>query len=271
MKDMFKLYKGAWISNEAPHLSEKISHSDCAKMLGKGGLLVRNTYDFDTPVRTSFWYVVKDHFGGLEELSAKTRNQIRKSLKTYDVRIATNDEIRNLGLRIYNSALKSYNKNTPLLTQKKLDEMILAQSESTDDRYEYWMVFEKTTNVAVALAINILKKDCCEYSSMKCDTNYMHNSTYPYYGLIHEMNRHYLQDVKLKYVCDGARSITEHSNIQEFLESKFNFRKAYCQLQIKYKWCVGAIVKVLYPFRKHVFHNKIRSLLRLESMNRGEY
>ena len=36
------------------------------------------------------------------------------------------------------------------------------------------------------------------------------------------MNRYYLEELKLKYVNDGARSITEHSNIQPFLIDTFD-------------------------------------------------
>ncbi|MBR5983273.1 MAG: hypothetical protein IK025_06080 [Bacteroidales bacterium] len=268
---MFELYKNAWISEGPPHLNEKISKEECVELLGKGGYMVRNTYNFDTTVPTSFWYVIKDNFGEMNELSSKTRNQVKKSLKTYDVRMVTGDDVIVSGLRIFNSALKSYNKNASMVTQQQITEMIRRQSANKNVKYEYWMVFEKTTNIAVALAINTIKKDCCEYSSMKCDTDYMHNSTYPYYGLIYEMNRHYLQDMRLKYVCDGARSITEHSDIQPFLEKKFNFRKAYCCLQIEYKWWLGIIIKVMYPFRKIIPQKQIQSLLRMEAMRRNEY
>ena len=51
---------------------------------------------------------------------------------------------------------------------------------------------------------------------MKADPQYL-NSTYPYYGLIFEMNRYYLDELKLVYVNDGVKSITGHSNIQTFL------------------------------------------------------
>ncbi|CDA57052.1 unknown [Prevotella sp. CAG:604] len=42
--------------------------------------MVRNTYDFDCDKETLFWYVIKDKFGGMEELSSKKRNQVKKSL-----------------------------------------------------------------------------------------------------------------------------------------------------------------------------------------------
>lgn len=68
--------------------------------------------------------------------------------------------------------------------------------------------------------------------------------------LIYEMNRYHLNEQGVKCVCDGARSITEHSNIQPFLMDKFHFRKAYCQLEVVYKWYVDIIVVMLYPKKK---------------------
>lgn len=266
---MFKLYKGAWISDDAPHLSKKISSKECVELFHKGGYLVRNTYNFDINSEKSFWYVIKDSFGEMTELSSKMRNQVKKSLKTYDVRIVSANEIMSFGLAIYNSALENYRVKANTLTQKQFEEMIKEQSK--DSRIEYWGVFEKSSGKPVALAINTVREDCCEYNSMKCDPVYQHNSTYPYYGLIYEMNRYYLQERCFKYVNDGTRSITEHSNIQPFLIEKFNFRKAYCNLQIEYKWYLKLFVNFLYPFREKINIKKIKSILRMEAIRRNEY
>jgi len=89
------------------------------------------------------------------------------------------------------------------------------------------------------------------------------------YGLIFEMNRYYLQERGLKYVLDGARSMTEHSNIQPMLEEKFKFRKAYCDLQLFYKPLIGMAVKVLFPFRRLIKHPKVVAILRQEAWARG--
>lgn len=65
-------------------------------------------------------------------------------------------------------------------------------------------MYEKATGKAVALAINTLHDDCCEYNTMKADPTFLRNSIYTYYGLIYEMNRYYLEELGLKYVNDGA-------------------------------------------------------------------
>lgn len=84
------------------------------------------------------------------------------------------------------------------------------------------------------------------------------------------MNRYYLEEKGLKFVNDGARSITNHSNVQPFLIDAFNFRKAYCRLNIKYKWWFGIIVKTLYPFRIFTKTPKVQAILNMEAMARNE-
>ena len=90
------------------------------------------------------------------------------------------------------------------------------------------------------------------------------------YELIYEMNRYYLGELGLKYVSDGSRSITNHSNIQPFLIHKFKFRKAYCNISLYYKWYMRMAVKLLYPFRKMIKHPKVAAVLNMEAMVKGE-
>lgn len=85
------------------------------------------------------------------------------------------------------------------------------------------------------------------------------------------MNRYYLQELDLRYVSDGARSITEHSNIQLFLIDKFHFRKAYCQLQIEYQWWLKIIINILFPFRRLIPVQKVKAILNMEAMRRNKY
>lgn len=265
----YQLYKGAWVFKKAPHLSEKLSKREAKLLLNRGGILIRNTYDFDCKYETSFWYVIKDTFSGFDELSSKVKNQIRKSLKTYTIRKITKDEMLNLGYPIFCEAIKGYKVPAKPITVDTFINRI--SNESKRGNVDYWMAFEKETNKAVALSINTIVNDSCQYSTMKAIPFYLKNSTYPYYGLIYEMNRYYLDEMKLKYVCDGARTITEHSNIQSFLIKKFNFRKAYCQLQIEYNWWMKIFVSLLYNFRTIIPIRQVKAILNMEAMKRNKY
>ena len=205
----------------------------------------------------------------MEELSSKMRNQVKKSLKTYDVKRITAEEFRKIALPIYNAAQENYRVKAQLSTQQEIDSLARAMNK------EFWAVYTKEGRVPVAVAINTVTRDetqwhgCCEYNTMKCDPQYQYNSSYPYYGLIYEMNRYYLEYLGLGYVNDGARSLTEHSNIQGFLIDKFHFRRAYCKVQIAYKWYVGLAVKILFPFRRLIRKPQVAAILRQEAWARG--
>ncbi|WP_455785529.1 hypothetical protein [Butyricimonas faecihominis] len=224
-----------------------------------------NTFDFDTNVELPYYYVIKDSFGGIEELSTKVRNQIRKSFKTYDIKRISSDEMLRVGYPVFLAALKSYKVKAKIISE--LDFVDSIKKGSLKGNIDYWAVYDKKTGQVVAVAINTLHGDCCEYNTMKADPQYL-NSTYPYYGLIFEMNRYYLDELKLLYVNDGAKSITNHSNIQTFLIDKFNFRKAYCRVQIVYQWWFKLMVVLLYPFRSLIPVLKIRAILNIEEIRR---
>lgn len=262
----YKLYKHAWIDKRAPHYGEKLSQNDVRLLLSNGGVMVRNTYDFDCKEETSFWYVIKDSFGGMEGMPTKMRTKIRKSLKTYEVKRVSAQELLAVGLPIYQEACKSYRVKADVITKQQFEDRIASCEKARNA--DFWCLYDRGTGEAVALAINTVYKDCCEYNTMKCKPSVMHKSTYPYYGLIYEMNRYYLDELKLKYVNDGSRSITEHSNIQPFLIDTFHFRKAYCKLQVEYKWWLRVLITFLYPFRSKILYLPIKSLLRMESFAR---
>lgn len=260
------LYKNVWIPNLPPHKTVFEKREVCGQLLDKGGWLIRNHYDFDCQEKTCFWFVIKDTFGGLEELSGNTRHKVRKSLRTYDIRKVSKEDILEWGLPIFQSAQKKYKVKTVVFDKRMFEKRILSCNDNTD----FWGVFEKNSGTPVALSINTVGGDYCEYNTLKADPKYL-NSTYPYYGLFYEMNRYYLQECRKKYVNDGARSITEHSNVQTFLIEKFLFRKAYCRLQIEYKWWFKILVYFFYPFRKFMPVNSVKAILNQEAMRRNRY
>ena len=79
------------------------------------------------------------------------------------------------------------------------------------------------------------------------------------------------------YICDGARSISHETAFQDYLEKYFEFRKAYCELNIKYnpKWKLT--IKFLYFFRK-IFRllegigiiHQINGIMKMEEIVRGQ-
>lgn len=261
--EKYRYYKSAWIFAYDPHLEYKLTDKEVASLLNKCGMMVRNVYDFDCKEETSFWYVIKDSFGGMEELSSKMRNQVKKCFKTMRVEKISADYLINNGYEVFVAAAENYRVKAIAPTKNEFETRIKNGVEN-----EYWGVIDNETDKLVAFSMNAVTNESCEYRTMKAIPKYQ--KLYAYYGLIYEMNRYYLEERKVKYVNDGARSITNHSNIQPFLIDKFNFRKAYCHLSIKYKWWMGMAVCMLYPFRKLIPLRKVKALLDMEAMARGK-
>lgn len=208
--------------------------------------------------------MVKTKFGDYEELSSNTRNQVKKCFKQYVVKRITNDYLLENGFDAYSKSFLKYgHKKLP-----KYESFASFVRKCSSPIYEFWGTFNVESGKMVAFAVNFIIGDYCNYQTLKCIPD--DQKKYAYYGLIFEMNKHYLKERGLRYVCDGARSITGHSGIQPFLEQKFKFQKMYCDLQVFYKPWFGMAVKMLFPFRRLIKHPKVAAILRQEAWARGK-
>ena len=228
---------------------------------------MRNTYNFDNQEKTSFWNLIKDHFGGLDELSSNTRSRVRKSLENLDFKLIEPSLIISSGYPILKATFEDYTTTDRSMNRKVFDEYF---RHCQNNNYDYWGIFNKKDGFFIGFCANHIWDDAAEYGIIGIEPYYKHNGTFPYYGLFYSMNQYYLQKKGLRYVTDGTRSITEHSNIQPFLEEKFHFRKSYCQLAVHYQWWMKIAVKLLYPFRKIIPLPRIKAILNMEAMQRGE-
>ena len=268
MKNKFYLYRKAWRFDGAPHNEPQLLEQEWKNLLKQGGLMVRNTYEFDCQDETCFWYLIKDQFEGLEELSGNTRKKVRRSLEKIEFRRVDNAFIKQNGYSVLKASFNDYSVKDRITNVRTFESYL---SECGNKDYDYWGIFDKTDNRFIGFFTVMLWKDSCEYGLVAVLPEYKRkNTTYPYYGLFYTMNQYYLLEKSFRYVADGARSITEHSHIQDFLMQNFNFRKAYCQLEVHYKWWMKIAVEMLYPFRKIITLPRIKAILNMEAMQRGE-
>lgn len=262
----YRYYKNSWIFIDES--KEKLLSKDEADIILKEkGLMVRNIYDFDTKDETEFWFIIKDNFSELKELPQSTKTKIRRSSKIYNFKHSNKDFILNNCHDILVSREKSFDIKCKI-TSKEAFSSMLDEYES-ENKIDYWIVENKESGEVVAFSINRIKEKSCDYDFMSCKPEALHDRSYPYYGLFYEMNRYYLQEKGFRYVCDGSRSITEHSNIQPFLIYNFKFRKAYCKLKVHYKWWFGVVVKLLFPFRNLIPFRNVRAVLKMEEYSRS--
>ena len=262
----YYIYRKCWRFDGPPHEEIKLNKESCSNLLRMGGLLVRNTYDFDCQKETCFWYVIKDSFGDLDEFSSNERNKIRRSNKVLVFKRVSIDLLKSEGWNILKATYADY-----AVSDRPMDEAIFQEYLSSCEKqdFDYWGVFDQNKLIGFC-SVWLWLPDSCEYGLIGLLPEYKHNNTYPYYGLFHNMNEYYLGKKGFRYVADGARSITEHSHIQDFLISNFLFRKAYCQLAVHYRWWMKIAVKMLYPFRKIIPLQRVKAILNMEAMQRGE-
>lgn len=263
----YTYYKGCLIYKKAAHLESWLAKSACKALLSdSNALLLRNTFHFDCTNSTSFWYIVKDNFQGMSELSRRTRNKVRHALKYFDIRPITTEVMIEQGYYVYMESFARYEHITDeIMTYATF---ITLLSEKVEGR-EFWGVVDKRDGTLVAYSENYCRDNMCEYFMIKSRSSYLSKGYYPFYGLFYKMNEHYLLHRKFSYVSDGSRSVTEHSNIQPFLISKFKFRKAYADIQVVYVAWLKPIIVFLYPLRNLIPIRKVRDVLRLEAIVRG--
>ena len=264
----FYLYRKAWRYDGAPHQEPQLQEAEWKALLKQGGLMVRNTFDFDCQEETTFWNLIKDRYENLDELSGNTRKKVRRSLEKLEFRKVNNDFIKNLGYPILKASFEDYLVKDRIMTQKTFETYM---DECGKKEFDYWGIFDFDDDRFIGFFTVMLWEDACEYGLVAVLPEYKRkNTTYPYYGLFHTMNQYYLQEKGFRYVTDGARSITEHSQIQDFLIEKFHFRKSYCRLAVHYNGWMKMAVKTLYPFRKIISLPRIKAILNMEAMQRGE-
>ena len=264
--DGYYLYRNAWRYDGPPDEEEKLDAKSWKTLLKKGGLFVRNTFDFDGK-ESDFWYIVKDSFEEIENLKPRTRTKIRAAFKAFDYRLVGIDTIKEKGYPIISETYANYK-----VIDRKMNGTIFNDylNECQRRNFHFWGIFDKNNNELVGFSSVRIWKNCCEYGKSGLMTKYKYGPHYPYYGLYYAMNQYYIDNLHFKYVSDGSRTITEHSQIHDFLIQQFNFRKAYCQIEIHYQWWMKIAVNMLFPFRKTITFPRIKAVLNMEAMRRGE-
>jgi hypothetical protein len=262
----WKLYKGVLMPEVPQHQSIDLSKGDQRKLLKlSNARLIRWIREWDVNDQTNYWYIIKDEFNGMSDYSSNTRNQIRKGLKSCEVRKIDHAFLMRNGYNVYKSAFSKYKGVNKIPSENDFKNTY----EGLDLKSEFWGVFEIESKKMIAFAENQIRDKGVIYGSMKFDPNYL--KKYPSYALIHTMDEYYLDKLKMKYVSDGPRSVLHETKIQEMLQKKFKYRKAYCELELAYPISVGILISFLKPFKKilekinHPISLSISALLKLKS------
>jgi hypothetical protein len=167
------------------------------------------------------------------------------------------EDVLEHGYDVYTAAYARYKTFERQLTKRDFKSAVSALPKKT----EFWSVVDRSSGRWVGFCENLLLDDACFYSTIWFDPAGLRN--YASYILIHEMNKYYLNDLSVKYVSDGARSISHSTEIHEFLQDKFLFRKAYARLRVVYAPGVYPLVCILYRLRRVFLGSKIGAFQKL--------
>lgn len=256
---LWKKYQGALIPENPPHVPIDITDEEQRELLKKSGAwFLRWPSDWDIEKPTSWWYVIKDNFDGMEELSKNTRSKVRRALKREEVVLVSAEEIAEEGYELYQQAFRNYETFLKPMTRQEFKDYVLSLDTTL---WEFYACRDLESGKLTAYSQNLVMNDAAEYKIIKLHPDYLKD--YLSYALIYKMNEYYLKERGLKYVTDGARSISHQTNIQQFLMDKFKFRKAFTSLNLTYRKPLKLVVTFLMPFRSLIGKIKAWSFQRL--------
>ena len=267
----WKYYNHAAIPTTAPHEPvnmKPLEDGTIWKLDGKP-LLARWHTDWDCGYETNWWYIICDAPFDIENISKKSRKNIRKSLENCEVRkVDAKDCIDDLW-RVFQEATERYSNYEQTTTRDGFASMIM----QAPDYWEIWCGYEKETNRMIGFKICSVYDDWVDFTTSKYSTEYLKLRVSD--ALNYVVLEEYLNIRGKKYISNGTRSVVHETNVQDYYQEHFNFRKSYCKLRIRYGFPFNMIIGVLYPFRKSIekydkgITHKICSLLSMEEIARS--
>lgn len=282
MPSNWTCYQHMMLPTCAPHEEpDLLPLQDGSVFNGEKAVLARWTTDYDCGYETDFWYVIKDTPFDINKLKAKRRYEITKGMKNFDVRVINPaeyaEEMANVMEAAYMSWPASYRPSIERDLWKKnfLQWDMDSQEPQAGVREiaKYYGAFDKTGRLCGFAKLGIYNEyigfhvlrvsPACEKAGINAAIIYT----------IMKDFTDYLSAGKL-YICDGTRNIYHDTHFQDYLCKYFDWRRAYCNLHIKYRRPFGILIRILYPFRflfakANGFWYKIWAVLHMEEMRRN--
>ena len=276
MINEWKYYNNALIPITPPHVNPSVPEKNFWKTLksigggrSKKALFARWTTDFDCGYETDWWYVIKDDVFDISKLKAKRRYEINKGKKNFEVREIKAeeyaDEIYEITSIVYQQYPDSYR---PVIHEAEFKKSLCGWNS-----FRVYGAFHKESG------------KLCGYSWLKVYDSYVDFCVlkalpnYERLGINAAIVEKIVMDFNFKlgkdfYICDGARSTLHETAFQNYLEKYFGFRKAYCNLHMKYRLSIAIIVQLIYPFRNQIkkegkLFSKIKTVLFFEKVARN--
>ena len=269
--DGWKYYNHAALPSSAPHEpinEEPLINGSIWKIEGKP-LLARYQSEWDCGYETEWWYEIKDTPFDITNLKSKRRYEIKKGQKNFRVsKINAQkyiDELYDVTVAAYSGWPEKY---CPIINKNDFFESVALWTNDT-----VFAGFDITTGKMAGYARLVDYETYVEFSVLrtKPDAERLAINAAIVAGILDHYNNRFNGHF---YINDGSRAIRHETAFQDYLEKYFEFRKAYCRLNIKYKFGIGLFVKCVYPFRKYIsdktrFGSNLSGILKMEEIKRS--
>jgi hypothetical protein len=215
--------------------------------------MARYTTNFDCGFETPWYYVICDAPIDLKKLNSANRYNINHGLRHFYVqKIRKNlENVREL-YRIYKKSSERYTNFTPV-SESDFIEAAINSFESN----VYYGAYYKNNNLLCGYTSVKEQANVASFNTMKLDQAYFKFGLT--YVLVFWVTDIYLKQKKFKYIHNGERSVRHDTEMQDFLIKRLSFRKAYTNLHMEYKFFLGLLIRICYPFRK--LFNKLHGIL----------
>lgn len=274
----WRYYNHAAIPTTEPHEivdTSPILDKTIWKIGGGTALLARWTSDWDCGHETNWYFVIKDTSFDASRLKAKRRYEITKGNRNFKVKIINPDDYKNEILNVERKAFSAYPESYRP-KDLSIENLSKAISDWNKNSCDVFGTFRKDTGELCGYSVLMPREKDIEFEIEKTDPETERDGVNA--ATVDGILKYYDTDLKAgKYICDGERPIYHETHFQDYLIKYFDFRKAYCKLNVTYKPGVNVAVKILYPFRnlllrfdnKASFH-RINGVLRMEALVRSE-
>lgn len=251
--DGWKYYNHAAIPTTAPHEQPNLApvmDGSIWKMNGKP-LLAQWVSDWDCKEETSWWYIIKDTPFDISAINRKRRYEINKGVKNFDVKkIQPAKYIEELS-KVQEAALQSYSQNAEFDRAAFVRSVESWNKQVCLGNFIFYGAFSKESGELAAFSFFIKNGKCYDFAVQKANPAFEKLNVNA--AIINGMLEDCKEDLANGYyLCDGSRSINHETKFQDYLEKNFEFRKAYCRLNLRMIFPINVAVILLYPFRKFV-------------------
>ena len=162
--NIWRKYNGALIPWAPPHLKLDLSKNQIHDALKRNdALFARWTTNFDSKIKSPFWYIVNDKPLDFNDYSSNTKSKIKRGLKKLNIKIISKNELLREGFSVYIKAIKRYSVVLKKLNKKEFNNEIL----ELENNWQIWGVYCKTSEKLVAYSLNRIVNNYINYIKLK--------------------------------------------------------------------------------------------------------